>query len=114
MSTVAALTAVIIILVGVVVTVWKCKSRAQGIADFMSECVLVLLIIIIPYLQFNCHLFFSEKLGKESLYKQVYIYIYTLYISSSNKFFVVFWKEHNRPCSFTVHYTKDIHYQHPK
>ena len=40
-STVAAATAVIIILV--VVTVWKCKSRAQGIADFISECVLVLL-----------------------------------------------------------------------
>lgn len=57
----AALTAVAIVLVVVVVTIHKCKKRLQGIADFMSECILLLLTLT---LQFNCSLVFSEKLKK--------------------------------------------------
>ena len=57
----AALTAVAIVLVAVVVTVHKCKKRLQGIADFMSECILLLLTLT---LQSNSSLVFSEKFKK--------------------------------------------------
>ena len=67
-----AVTAVAIVLVVVVVTIHKCKKRLQGIADFMSECILLLLTLT---LQSNSNLVFSEKFRKVPRYKQVYLHI---------------------------------------
>ena len=64
-------TAVIIMLAVVVTTVHKCRKRLQGIADFMSEYILLQQTLT---LQSNCSLLFSEKLQKAPKSKQVYLH----------------------------------------
>ena len=98
----AALTAVAIVLVAVVVTVRKCKKRLQGIADFMSECILLLLTLT---LQFNCSLDFSEKLKKAPKYKKVYLNIKQLQIFLFMHWYVTFF--------FTDVHMKNLHNQYP-